>query len=271
MRLDDRFTFGKFEEIRLIDVYRGTLNIDRAILKEYINYMFQSDDRWSYEAIVGEPWFQVMDEVEVTEKEIKITGMHAEPWSITSDKRLQIGNIEELLEDYLSRGNNIKGGLIGSFTSLEDVNKLRDDKYVIGAAPHYIVWCIRHVDGFFIDPDDLDAMEKFKIAEFKGFHVFYKGNEVFEYAPKTELKTYTFSDEVKLKNREKWEEAESMSVEPEQDDYEDFSSPDWPHEELMAADWEYDPNNQAHDPSENPWIDVFGPGEEAEVAYWNTE
>ena len=62
-----------------------------------------------------------------------------------------------------------------------------------------------------------------------------------------------------------------MPFEPEEDDYEDISGPDWPHEELMAADWDYDPDNLAHDPSETPWIDVFGPGEEAEAAYWNTE
>lgn len=271
MRLNDQFTFGKFEGIRLIDVYQGTPNIDRAILKEYIDYMFQSDDRWSYEAIVGEPWFQVMDEVEVTENEIKIKGLYAEPWSFSSEKRLKIGNIEVLLEDYLSRGNNIKGGLFGGFTSLEHLNKQMDEKYVIGAAPHYIVWCIMNVDGFYIDPEDLDAMEKFKIAEFKGFHVLYKGEQVFEYAPKIELKKYSFSDEVKLKNKDKWEEAESMSEEPEDDDNEDFSGPYWDHEELISADWDYDPNNQAHDPTENPWIDVFGPGEEAEVAYWNTE
>ena len=34
------------------------------------------------------------------------------------------------------------------------------------------------------------------------------------------------------------------------------------------ADGDY---NQPHSPSENPWIDVFGAGEEAEAAYWNTD
>ena len=28
--------------------------------------------------------------------------------------------------------------------------------------------------------------------------------------------------------------------------------------------------NEAQDPNENPWIEVFGEGEEAEAAYWNT-
>ena len=45
----------------------------------------------------------------------------------------------------------------------------------------------------------------------------------------------------------------------------------WQDDELEMGDWNFDRNNPAHDPSENPWIDVYGPGEEAETAYWNTE
>lgn len=42
---------------------------------------------------------------------------------------------------------------------------------------------------------------------------------------------------------------------------EDYSSYDEP---IQKGDPRYDRN-------ENPWIDVFGPGEEAETAYWNTD
>ena len=45
----------------------------------------------------------------------------------------------------------------------------------------------------------------------------------------------------------------------------------WDNDELAFGDWNYDHMNPAHNPSENPWIDVFGPGEEAEAAYWNTD
>ena len=44
----------------------------------------------------------------------------------------------------------------------------------------------------------------------------------------------------------------------------------WDEFELSLGDWDYDPMNEAHDPGNNPWIDVFGPGEEAEMAYLNT-
>jgi len=42
-------------------------------------------------------------------------------------------------------------------------------------------------------------------------------------------------------------------------------------DDLATGDWNYNPNNPAHDPTQNPWIEVFGPGEEAEAAYWNTD
>ena len=40
---------------------------------------------------------------------------------------------------------------------------------------------------------------------------------------------------------------------------------------MENADWDYDPMNEAHNQYENPWIEVFGPGEEAETAYWNCD
>lgn len=33
----------------------------------------------------------------------------------------------------------------------------------------------------------------------------------------------------------------------------------------------YNAGNLRYDRNENPWIDVFGPGDEAEAAYWNTD
>ena len=34
--------------------------------------------------------------------------------------------------------------------------------------------------------------------------------------------------------------------------------------DMIGEEWK-------HDSSVNPWLDVYGPGDEAEAAYWNTE
>ena len=43
----------------------------------------------------------------------------------------------------------------------------------------------------------------------------------------------------------------------------------WTEDDYNEAGWDTDDLNPAHDPSQNPWIDVSGPGDEAEMAYWN--
>ncbi len=52
-----------------------------------------------------------------------------------------------------------------------------------------------------------------------------------------------------------------------EDDYDedDYSEDDYDDSmDMIGQEWR-------HDSSVNPWIDVYGPGEEAEAAYWNTE
>lgn len=43
----------------------------------------------------------------------------------------------------------------------------------------------------------------------------------------------------------------------------------WSEEDYEEAGWDIDDLDPSHDPSQNPWIDVFGPGEDAEMAYLN--
>ena len=56
--------------------------------------------------------------------------------------------------------------------------------------------------------------------------------------------------------------------EPMDNDYlEDGSAPS----PFDPDDWGHGAINPSHDPGENPWIDVFGEGDEADAAYWNTD
>jgi hypothetical protein len=66
-----------------------------------------------------------------------------------------------------------------------------------------------------------------------------------------------------------WDELDDNEYDDD-DSYVDYHR-SYSQRELEMGDWDYDPMNPAHDPSENPWIDVFGPGFEAEQAYWNTD
>lgn len=72
------------------------------------------------------------------------------------------------------------------------------------------------------------------------------------------------------------EEVDKINIQSKMRDQfiDDFDNVDrnrkWDEEDLEFNDWNNDRMNPAHNPSENPWIEVFGQGEEAEAAYWNT-
>ena len=108
----------------------------------------------------------------------------------------------------------------------------------------YIKWCVLNVDYFFVALEDLqECYDKMG---------------------------WILSDDAKLALAKKEQRLAEFNQCDEVDVIED-SPRSWDQDELEIGDWEYDRHNPAHSPSENPWIDVFGAGEEAEAAYWNTD
>ncbi len=65
---------------------------------------------------------------------------------------------------------------------------------------------------------------------------------------------------------------DGYDTKPGEDDYNDQDyHNNYSDDKVEMGDCDYDPMKPAHDPNENPWIEVFGPGDEAETAYWNTD
>lgn len=114
---------------------------------------------------------------------------------------------------------------------------------------------------------------------------FYKAREFrddldedkFKRALKVFSKRYLKSKKNKESPATQNQEIDMSKIQPKRTDRQNNISDDlkrkktWDDDELAFGDWNYDHMNPAHNPSENPWIDVFGPGEEAEAAYWNTD
>ena len=115
---------------------------------------------------------------------------------------------------------------------------------IIGKNGSYIKWCVLNVDYFFVALEDLQECY--------------------------DKKGWILSDDAKLALAKKEQRLAEFNQCDGVDVIED-SPRHWDQDELEMADWEYDRHNPAHSPSENPWIDVFGAGEEAEAAYWNTD
>lgn len=118
---------------------------------------------------------------------------------------------------------------------------------VMNEDPSYLDWCLINLDHFYISNETLEAIRQIK-------------------------PNFNFSENAEEKRLEKYQELEAeQNDESEYDDFQDDYRHHYSTEELEMGDWDYDPMNPAHNPSDNPWINVFGPGDEAEAAYWNTD
>lgn len=91
---------------------------------------------------------------------------------------------------------------------------------------HYIIWCIKNVDNFYISTDTINDI-----------------NTIVKIAIPNDIHLILQQKALQLEN---------------EDEEEDNDGYDNSYYERKSC-------------SENPWVDVFGEGEEAETAYWNTD
>ncbi len=114
--------------------------------------------------------------------------------------------------------------------------------------PDYLDWCIIKLSWFTVTDETMDEIKKIipdiKVSE-KAEEMRQQKCQIYEADP--EFETEDFSESKEDNNDEM-----DCPVENDIDEW----LPDL---------------NPAHDPSQNPWISVFGRGDEADAAFWSTE
>lgn len=121
---------------------------------------------------------------------------------------------------------------------------------ILSIQPSYIKWCIMNLDHFVLPQDVLEQIT----LQYSSF------------------KLSDVEENKRLEKELKWSKEHQVDYDDDDDNNLDYHKPHkYSSEELENGDWDYDPMNPAHSRSENPWIDVFGPGDEAEAAFWNTD
>lgn len=123
-------------------------------------------------------------------------------------------------------------------------------KEVFDRNPSYLSWCFQKVDCFCIIDD---IFEKLPIV------ISLKKNNTMSNVKEQQDWLKILTDKHFLKKQELNDAKQAKDTFDYDSHYEYIDN-----EPIMLGDPRYDR-------SENPWIDVFGEGEEAETAYWNTD
>ncbi|MBK9013172.1 MAG: hypothetical protein IPM82_03260 [Saprospiraceae bacterium] len=168
-----------------------------------------------------------------------------------------------------------QGSLLTYYPSKSDGKRVLASSLAISPDHRYITWAINTVNNFTIKPHKF--CKNFVCEALKTFKVKLITPEIIEYQPIFKKIDYRFADTVIEKNLQKFVDTFGMNYDIKEDYYvevfnnnknepqeswnrtsdENDWNETWDDDELHSADWDYDHNNPAHNPAENPWIDIL--------------
>ncbi len=243
MKINSKLNFGKYKGFKIIDVFRGNKVIDNTNVRDYIDFLLNKNSAYQNEFIGlhDAKIFYAIDDFVVSNNHIDVKGI-TKYLESNSDERVKIGNIELVLKNYLNGSFNLsyEPKEIFNFLGKQNASGLK----IIGPNPQYLSWCIENISDFFIDSEEITSLQETPITYFKGVDVKYLGSERYSFTPIFETKKYIFS-------------SKTLDINNKIEDY-------------METEFEY-LNDHYSRAGENPWEDVFGEGDEADAAYWNTD
>ncbi|PRY87075.1 hypothetical protein [Mongoliibacter ruber] len=187
--IDTELGFGRYRKLTIQEVYQGTLQINKYLIRDYLNHILNSKDfiEWGFfeksEFIEG---FDFRDE------KIRVIGeILNHDKALGPQNQVFIGNIEKELRGYINQ--HFQKNFLGILTDISRFNDILKSPIPIGGAPDYLKWCEQNVDDFKLSVKCKNKLSKMSYAKLVGMDIMYIGNETYEYIPKFEVIPYDWS------------------------------------------------------------------------------
>jgi len=195
MTIEQSFKFGKYKGLTIREVFQGTNFINIDLLKNYIFEIITKTDS----EISSDYFF-----LDVLDFEISETLIRAKPCTENYS-----GNFAKNIENLFSDANSSASRFVG-ILNLDEFNiknySLNKEKPVLACGnPDYIEWCIRNVDFFYMNPEELSSLQELDVYLFIGISVEHKIEDIYEYKPKIKVIKHLFNEEIININKAKFD------------------------------------------------------------------
>jgi hypothetical protein len=189
MMLTDRFTFGQYKKLQLVDVYQGISEIDLMLFSAFITHCLQN-------VLVPKPQFFESAEIQITGclLEIEPHIFNEElPYSkensmILSDSNNKFG-LSSQLEQYFNEF--FRPTWLGIVTTLAKFNTENEYYQTIGGDPEYIEWCMRN-NKISIDLEVLHRLQDLKVNRLLGVKINRINEFQYEIKPNIAVQKFRF-------------------------------------------------------------------------------
>lgn len=185
MKLNEKFTFGQYSNLTLLEIYQGSAKINRCLLKDFLSNCLKDDNvpkvvvEWEFIQLI------VIGEDEITVFPDNTFDENKPPGS---DNLVHLGDISNILANYFnSFFNHNWYGIIETFEKYNSKNK----QSVIGGDPEYLEWCLKEKI-INIHEETKRELEKLEINKFNGIKIVQKDTNKYSYQPIVLKEYYKF-------------------------------------------------------------------------------
>lgn len=196
MLINQNITFGKYIGFTVKEVYQGSNNINKDLLKSYLKARLENTSSNYNECAVLLDFmtFEISDTIiRVTTSTDNLN----KDWSksiegIFKDVKNSLTNpfLEILTLDYFNT----------NFFSLAHVKT----RISPNGNPSYIEWCINNVEHFILNPNVIKELNELDIYTYAGIDVTHKIDDIYLYKERFKIRKFTFSDDTIKLNQEKY-------------------------------------------------------------------
>ena len=195
MQIDEHFRFGRYEGLTIREVYQGSEYADKELIKAYVVHKIEFPN--VQDTIFEEMTYEVGD----TLLRVKC-GLFGDD-SLNEDLT---GVIQDLFRDTTTWTDDQVGNISIDNLNTKTAKQTDSIPKVGGGHPEYIDWCIRTVDGFYIDPDSIVELQSLTVFRLVGVKVNRKIEDIYEYGPKIKHDEFAFGQYTLRKNQEKYKD-----------------------------------------------------------------
>lgn len=221
MNLHDIFTFGKYKGLTLKEVYQGTANLNRDLVKKYLINTVDSELKIINSVVtVGDFTSSVIEDSKISisetvEMKLKDTESYKNKKHLTEIMNFEIedtylkgvtihknlGNDwTESIEKLFSNRNNLMEISLG-YMSFNDFNTKvyssgKEKTEIAEGDPQYISWCIENIDKFYVDVDDFDELQKLEVYKFIGIEITHRIEDAYYYKLKISRSIRSYSTKI---------------------------------------------------------------------------
>lgn len=185
MKINDKLTFGKYCGLTILEVFQGPSEIDKDLIEQYLSRQIEGVDPRSY----GQKLIHQIFSFEISDTLIRATPLFDTDLSKDFTK----------IFSSIFKSDSVKfDRSLGEFTPFQDfIGWKRNDmgeKQILTACgnPDYIDWCIKKVKGFYIDPQELVALEDYLVFRYRGIDVKHQIDDIYTYVAENEFSEYSF-------------------------------------------------------------------------------